>query len=376
VNGLFDRLHLALAWLKRQAINHLTAIWIFLPVTVLALALAGYGWWWQVVADNMRSNVMAFQAGQTAVGHQVKWESFDVQGFPYRVMGTLSAMHLTVPERGAFYDGERIVVHLEPFALNRMALSLEGQQRIFYTHEQWIEATVRADKSLITLSGEREAQRIELDIERLTGKAKLDEKDFNFIVEMARGGLTVSDVTASEPLPRIDLKARIKNVALQGNLELPLGSSIAWLDMDIGAKLPANMAETPSASLFAAWQQTGTPVEIRRFELEWGGISMAASGEIKMDAQSLPEGRLMLTLGNHPRILELMRGYGWIAPETEALAGKVLDVLAFMSGDAKRRVSVPLKFDKGIVYLGPAPIAKMTPEPASAQLAPVEPALP
>ena len=84
----------------------------------------------------------------------------------------------------------------------------------------------------------------------------------------------------------------------------------------------------------------------------------------------------MLTLGNHPRILELMRGYGWIDAKTETLAGKVLDVLAFMSGDAKRRVSVPLRFDKGVVYLGPARIAKMTPEPASAQLAPVDPALP
>ena len=376
MNGLFDRLHLALAWLKRQAIGHLTAICIFLPVTVLALALAGYGWWWQIVADNMRSSVALFQSEQTALGREVKWDSFDVQGFPYRVLGTLSAMHMTLPERGAFYDGERIVVHLEPFALNRIALSLEGQQRIFYTHEQWIEATARADKSLVTLTGERDAHRVELDIERLTGKAKLDEKDFNFIVEAARGGLTVSDVTENQPLLRVDLKARFKNVALQGNLELPLGSSIEWLDMDIGAKLPTNLAETPTASLFAAWQQTGTPLEIRRFELEWGGISIAASGDIKMDAQSLPEGRLMLTLGNHPRILELMRGYGWIDAKTETLAGKVLDVLAFMSGDAKRRVSVPLRFDKGVVYLGPARIAKMTPEPASAQLAPVDPALP
>lgn len=376
MNGLFDRFHLALAWLKRQAIAHLTAIWIFLPVTALALALAGYGWWWQVVADNMRTSVATFQADQTALGRAVKWDSFDVQGFPYRVTGTLSAMHLTAPERGAFYDGERIVVHLEPFTLNRIAFSLEGQQRVFYTHEQWIEATARADKSLVTLSGERDAQRVELDIERLTGKAKLDAKDFNFIVEAARGGLTVSDATPSEPLPRVQLLARVKNVALQGNLDLPLGSSIAWLDMDVGARLPADIAETPSASLFAAWQQTGTPVEIRRFELEWGGISVAAAGAIKMDAQSLPEGRLRLTLGNHPRILELLRGYGWINAETETLARKVLDVLAFMSGDAKRRVSVPLKFDKGIVYLGPAPIAKMTPEPASAQLGPVESVLP
>ncbi len=97
-----------------------------------------------------------------------------------------------------------------------------------------------------------------------------------------------------------------------------------------------------------------------------------------MDAPSRQdvERQLRLVLSSHefaasPKLSELL--YYLV---TETLAGKVLDVLAFMSGDAKRRVSVPLKFDKGIVYLGPAPIAKITPEPASAQLAPVDPALP
>mgnify|MGYP001180490425 CR=1 FL=1 len=373
---MMDRFYLFLAMLKRQAVAHVTLLGIFLPVALLALALAGYGWWWQVVAENMRSNVMTFQAEQNALGRQVKWDSFGVQGFPYRVVGTLSALDLMAPDRGASYNAERIVVHLDPFALNRIAFSLEGQQRLFYARERWIEADARADRSLFTLSDERDAHRAEVDIKRLTGRAKYDEKDVNFIVEKARGGITVSDAGAPEALPRVDVLARFKNVALRGNLELPLGSSIEWLDLDVGGRLPANIAETPATSLFAAWQQTGTPLDIRRFELEWGGISVAASGQIKMDAQALPEGRLLLTLGNHPRILELLRGYGWIKPETEVLARKVLDVMAFMSGDAKRRVSVPLKFERGMVYLGPAPVAKLVAEPESAQLAPVELALP
>jgi hypothetical protein len=372
VNGVLDRVYLMLAWLRRQAINHLTAIWIFLPVGLLAAALAGYGWWWQVVAENMRANVMGFQAEQLALGRQIKWDSFSVQGFPYRVEGALSALHLTAPDRGGAYDGERIVVHLEPFALNRIALSLEGQHHLFYARERWIDVTARADKSLVTMSGEGDAHRINLDIAQLTGKVKYDDTDVNVIVAEAQGGLAVTDPSESEPLPRIDLLARLKNVALQGNLDLPLGSSIAWLDMDIGAKLPANLAKTPATSLVAAWQQTGTPLEIRRFELEWGGVSVAASGNVKLDAQSLPEGRLLLTLGNHPRILELLRGHEVITPETETLARKVLDVLAFMSGDKQRRVSVPLRFEQGAVYLGPARIATIAPEPASAQLAPVE----
>jgi hypothetical protein len=372
VNATLDRLHLLFAWAKRRALAHLTALFVLLPVALFALALAGYGWWWQVVGDSLRTNVTNFQAQQAALGREVKWDAFDVNGFPYRVLGTVSAMQLMAPDRGASYTGERIVVHLEPFSLNRIAFSLEGQHRVFYARERWIEATARADKALVTLAEDRGGQHAELDIGVLTGKAKFDDKDVNFIVEMARGGLTLIDATEREAFARVDLLARLKNVALQGNIELPLGSAIAWLDLDIGAKLPGNMAETPGTDLVAAWRATGTPLEIRRFELEWGGVSVAASGEMKLDQNALPEGRLTLTLGNHPRILDLLRDNAMITPETQTLARKVLDVLAFMSGDEKRRVSVPLRIEKGAVYLGPAVVARLMPEPAAAHLAPFE----
>lgn len=360
------------AWLRRQAVRNLIALWIFLPVALIALALAGYGWWWQTVADGLRASVMNFQAAQLALGREVKWESFEVQGFPYKVEGTLSALHLTAPDRGAAYDGERIVVRAHPFGLNSVALSLEGQQHLFFAREQWIETKGRADKSLVTFSDEHHTHRVEIDLERLTGRAKIDEKDFNYIVDKARGGLTVTDAGDRAPLPRIELLARFQNVALQGDLELPLGAAIAWLDLDAATQIPAGLPDVSAPTLIEAWRRTGTPIEIRRFELEWGGVSVAASGEIRIDGQSMPEGRLLLTLGNHPRILELLRGAGWIKPETETIARKVLDVLSFMSGDDKRRVTVPLKIDKGTVYLGPAAVATLTPEPAAAQLAPAE----
>jgi hypothetical protein len=186
--------------------------------------------------------------------------------------------------------------------------------------------------------------------------------------------LTVTPARERQALPKLELRARFQNVALQGNLELPLGSAVAWLDVDAATKLPAGLSDASPATLIEAWRRTGAPIEIRRFELEWGGIMVGASGEIKIDGQSMPEGRITLTLGNHPRILELLRASGWIKPETETLARKVLDVLAFMSGDGKRRVTVPLRIDKGDVYLGPARVATLTPQPVMAQPAPMEPA--
>jgi hypothetical protein len=373
VDGIRERLRLIAAWLRRQAVRNLTALWIFLPVALIALALAGYGWWWQTVADGMRASVATFQAQQVALGREVKWDSFTVQGFPYKVEGTLSTLHLTAPDRGAAYDGERIVVRMQPFGLNSVALSLEGQQHFFYARERWIEAKARADTSLVTLTAERDSERIDVDLVRLTGKAKFDDKDVNFIVDKARSGLTFTRASDPNAPPRVQLLARLQNIALQGNIELPLGPAIAWVDVDASATVPSGLTEASASALIDGWRRAGTPIEVRRFELEWGGVMIGASGAFKIDAQSMPEGRMLLTLGNHPRILELMRDAGWIKPETEALARKVLDVLAFMSGDEHRRVSVPLRIEKGDVYLGPARVATLTPQPVIAQPVPVEP---
>lgn len=373
MNGIVDRVHLALAWVRRRAAAHLTLVWIFLPVTLLALALAAYGWWWQVVAGSVRSAVTDFQNEQRTLGREVKWDAFAVAGFPYRIVGTLDAAHLTAPDRAVAYDGERIVVEVHPLAVNRVTFSLEGQQRIFHARERYVEANARADTSRITLASERGTENVSVEIKRLTGKGRLDDIDVNFIVEEAEGGLLVTAPEGRETLPRVELLARLKNVALQGNLDLPLGSAIAWIDVDAAVKMPANLPEASVPILFSEWRRTGTPIEIRRFELEWGGVSLAASGEVKIDAQSLPEGRLLLTIGNHPRILELMRAYGAITQETETLARKVLDVLAFMSGDKNRRVTVPLRIAEGTVYLGPAAVATLSPEPQVAQPVPQEP---
>ena len=338
---------------------------------LLALLLAAYGWWWRVVADGVRQNATTFQAAQQALGRELTWDAFSVEGFPYRVEATLTQPHFTAPDRGTAWDGERVVMHIQPFALNRLGFSLEGQQHFFYAKEgRWIETDGRADKALVSVSSSRAELQIGLDLERLTGKAKIDATDFNFIVEAATGGLSVSEATEREPLPRVEINGRLQNVALQGNLDLPLGSTIALVEIDAGLKFPTDVPEASATTLFAAWRNAGTPIDLRRFEVSWGGIHVAVSGTFKLDAQALPEGRFQLTLGNHPRILELLENYGWITKETHTAAKSVLDVLSFFSGDPERRISVPMRIEKGVVYLGLVRVATLQPPATAAQLGP------
>lgn len=378
MSGFLERLREAADWVRERLGTHLTLVWIFAPIILIALLVAGYGWWWRFVADEVRDRIGAVQTAQREAGRDLSWDSLVTDGFPYRVQTTVGALRFMAPDRGAAWDSERIVVRVQPLSLGQAEVQFEGQQHFFYARERWIETDARADTALVTIKGLRAAeQQVELAIERLTGKAKLDATEFNFIVDQMSGGLAVSDAGEHDGLPKVEFSARLSNIALQGNLDLPLGPAIGLIDVDAAAKMPANLPEASAAILFAEWKRTGTPIELRRFALEWGGISVEATGEFKIDPQSLPEGRFNLKLGNHPRILELLEARGWINAETRALTKRVLDVLAFMSGDAQRRVSVPMRIQQGAVYLGPAKVATLAPQPVVAQPGvPMDPAAP
>ena len=357
------------AWLRDLVGAYLAGVWVLIPIVLIALALASYGWWWRVVADGIRQNAATLQAQQTALGRELIWDAFNVEGFPYRVDTTVSSPRFTAPDRGTEWRGERVVVHVAPLAINRAVFSLEGLQHFFYGMEgQWIESEGRADKALLTLAAPSKGhQNFAVEIERLTGKATINSNDFNVIVDEAS-----ADLDLREPMPRVDVIVHLKNAAVQGKIDLPLGRTVSLFDVDAGLKFPTNLPQTSPAALFAAWRNAGTPVELRRFELDWGGVQVSASGTFLLDAQSLPEGRLLLKLGNHARILELLETYGWITKDTRALARPVLDLLSFASGDPQRRVTVPLRIEKGEVYLGPARIGTLRSPTADTPLAPTD----
>jgi hypothetical protein len=345
---------------------HLALIAVFLPLCLLAVGAGGYGLWWRTVAEGLRDKVVTFQAKQKRLGRELSWDSLVVSGFPSRIEAAVSAVHFMAPDRGSAWDAERVVVRVPPLDLDRMDLSLEGQLHYFYAREQWIETNARADKALVTMGpGADGRERVEVTIKNLTGKAKLDATDFNFIVAAAAGGIDLIASRERAKPPKIEVAAKLENVALQGTFDLPLGPAIQLVDIAARLELPRKLAEPSLVALLGELKRSGAPVELQRFALDWGGVSIEGTGTFKLDQNALPDGRFNLTLGNHPRILELLEAHGWLNAETRAKATKVLDVLAFMSGDKQRRVPVPLRIQNGNVYAGPAKIATLLPAPTA-----------
>jgi hypothetical protein len=354
-NHLLTRLRSLGSWLRRQGALRWRSAVILIPVAALALGLAGYGVWWRLLADSVQGSLSTIQNEQKALGRNLEWNALTIDGFPYMVDATLSKLRLLAPDIGAVWDGERVVVRLRPLSPGSIRISLEGPQHFFHVaNGRWIEGDVVADKALLSGRSKDRMQSVTAEIERLTGKGKLDASDFSFILERGTAGLALNAAEGNASLPRLDISAQITNLALQGQVVLPLGPSIEQFSLDLGLSLPKTLPVATVDAIVQAWRATATPIEIRAFSFDWGGVHLSATGEILLNGKGLPEGYLKLTIGNHSRMLQVLEEMGWISSETHARAKPILDVMAFVSGDPKRKISVPLRFAGGDVYLGPA----------------------
>ena len=364
VTRLISRARRLGSWVHRQGVQRWRSIVILVPVAAIAVGLAAYGVWWRVLADRVQETLNGIQGEQKALGRNLEWNALKIEGFPYLVDATLSKTRLLAPDIGTVWDGERVVVRIRPLSPGSIRISLEGPQHFFHVaNGRWIEISVEADKALLAGRSKESMQSVSAEFARLTGKGKLDASDFTFILESGTAGLSLTAADDAASLPRLDLAAEVINLAIQGDIALPLGPAVEHFHVDLGVSLPEKLPVATADAIFQAWRNTGTPLLIRDFSFAWGGVFLSASGELSLDANGLPDGHLKLTIGNHSRLLEIMEEMGWISRETHGRAKPILDVLAFVSGDPKRKISVPLRFSGGAAYLGPARVLSLEVQP-------------
>jgi hypothetical protein len=215
-----------------------------------------------------------------------------------------------------------------------------------------IEGGADASKALVNIvAGSNGTEQIGLELEGLSGQGEWNSKHIELVVQNASASADVEDSDPDATTAPIALSATLNNIALRGDIALPLGQTITLIDLQAHLRYPSLVPDGTSPSVVAAWRATNTPVEIESFKLDWGGVTVAAHGQIKLDAQTRPEGRLHLKIGNHRRLVEVLTADGWISPEAQPNITGALNTLAFMSGDPERRIDVTVSFTSGSAYL-------------------------
>lgn len=356
------RAFLIASWWRSRlaAINgwaHLTAavagVRIFIPIALVALVLAGYTWWWQQVASSVRIAVGQFQAEQLAQQRETVWDSLDVSGFPYRVEGLITAPRITAPDLGMAWDGKAVALNVQPLNPRHISLSLHGRQHVLYAKDgRLIEGGADANKAMINIvAGSQGMEQIALEVEGLSAQGEWVGRHIELVVPSASASADVKESDPDATTAPIAVSATLSNVAVRGDLTLPLGPIITLIELKAHLRYPSLAPEGPAPSLVTAWRTTDTPVRIEELKLDWGGVTVDARGDLKLDAHTRPEGRMQLKIGNHRRLLDVLMAGGWISPEALPNIDAALNTLAFVSGDPERRIDVTVRFGEGQAYL-------------------------
>ncbi len=98
-------------------------------------------------------------------------------------------------------------------------------------------------------------------------------------------------------------------------------------------------------------------VDIMSSDVRMQGVVLQATGSLGADADGYLVGDLSVAVQNYTELPALLAVYGVIKPTMAARVGKTLSFISALALD-KSRVSVPLRFDGGKMYLGPLPIGE------------------
>ena len=98
-------------------------------------------------------------------------------------------------------------------------------------------------------------------------------------------------------------------------------------------------------------------VDIMSSDVRLEGVVLQATGSLGADTDGYLIGDLSVAVQNYTELPALLAVYGVIKPTMAARVGKTLSFISALALD-KSRVSVPLRFDGGKMYLGPLPIGE------------------
>lgn len=364
LTDLWTRLRVSLysLWLKTRllairtwtrTVAMIAGVRIFIPIGLVALLLAGYTWWWQQIANSIRAGAGQFQLDQTALGRETQWDGIDVSGFPYRIEALITAPRITAPDRGIAWDGKAVVLNVQPLKPNHISLGFQGHQHVLYAKDgRLIEGGADANKAIVNIiAGSSGTDQVAVEVEGLAVQGEWVGRHIELVVPSASASADVQESDPDATTAPITVSATLNNIAVRGDLTLPLGPIITMIEIKAHLRYPSLTPEGAAPSLVSAWRTTDTPIMIEGFKLDWGGVTLDARGEVKLDAQTRPEGRLHLKVGNHRRLLEVLTADGWITPEALPNINAALNTLAFVSGDPERRIDVTVSFREGSAYL-------------------------
>lgn len=342
--------------------------WILiLAFSAFGLILIAYTVLWFVAAGRIETELDRLPGEAARHGLTLGWAERTVGGFPFRLGVALDKPKLT-PEDGAadwFWRAPEVRAVTLPYAYRHINLTVTGPQEIGYTLEGQpvsLTASTELAQASYVFVDDAPVGRLSVDLTKLTLQG--DAAGMAQIPLSGAEKLQIHARPASENPSEMDIAIRGRTVVLGPSFaNRVFGAVLDELDL-IGRFQP-----TPRALLegrvedwreeLIAYAAEGGKLQVRQARLVWGGLNLAADGQLSLDKQQRLAGTLQVSLEEPEKLLDFLKQMGIVRGAGGVFGSMSLSLAKPEKGT--NRISLPLAFRGGKVFLGPIPLGTTEP---------------
>lgn len=328
-------------------------------VAIVAVVLAIWTGFWFFLAGQIEDGATRYLAEQAGRGREIRYESLDVSGYPYRFELDVTAPFVASRDGAVTWQAPRLRAEALAYAPTHIIASFPDSQSLTLGALRLDLATERMQASL------RTDPTPSLPLDHMTVEAEginlSTNAGWGLTAEKAIFATRQSEMTGAAPdahdlvlqlagfTPDAALRARIDPDGRMAPVIGPVGlDATVTLDAPVDRAIFAPGARLPEL----------IRLDLRNGSLVWGESSIRVSGQLDFGPAGLAEGTLQLSVAGWQDILRLAVSFG-LVPEGQRRAVeqgmRLLEATRF--GPKTLDLSLPVR--EGVVLLGPLPVATL-----------------
>jgi hypothetical protein len=328
---------------------------LYLPFGALALAIVIHAAYWVIMSGQIHTAAEAWIEDKVEAGYAIDYSTMKVRGYPFRFTIHLSEAEVSAPatDGGWRISMDAAAASAQFYNLDHWIVTL-GQNAILDTRidgerSQYALVSEKARLSLITRKGVTSqigAEINALSIEALSGPEPM-------IGAVERFAMNGRMAETGEFISGFEIEGmRFHDSQLDNPLQSAFGDTVTLVQLD------SVLTEFDTLSLAGdplAWSRAGGRLVIRQTRLDWGPAALTGSGEITLDREIRPAGRLSVVVSDPESLISALEDARLVYDEQ----GAALRLAAMMAPRRDEGIALPFLLQDGGLFLGPARIGEV-----------------
>jgi hypothetical protein len=322
-----------------------------LPIAGIFALLVLYTAYWFFAAGQVNEAVLDWIEEKESVGYQIAYSELEVRGFPYRFQIEIAGADITAPRSDGGWNAtlEHVQANALPYDFSHWIVSFAGPMHVRSDRELMLNAQDARVSLRTNEYGETVrvgAELTALSIETLAG----DPVNVEYVESFVLGG-AVEDTDSL----RVRVEAngvRASDTEASQDLTRAFGTTGDQVRLDFEVTEWAALARDGDAG---QWSRAGGQLQIHDALLDWGPAQLAGEGELSLDDEAQPDGRLSMRIADPDSLALALVNADLIPEENE----EALRLAAMMAPRGPEGVSLGFRLRDGGIYLGPIRIGRV-----------------